>query len=186
MPGKLCAGKAADVENVWETLRREAANAWSTEEPTLRHLVHDVILSRETPAAALGARLARRLAREDMPRASMEPLLTGVFEAHPHIVHAAVARSAGDVRAGSRVLLAAGATAVFQRLPCSNHLPRLPPAVERRPPLARALFSKRRQRGLRRGHPPRRPHRLRYSVGSRHLVRRRRNGDHRGRCLHPP
>lgn len=59
------------------------------EEPTLRHLVDDVILSRETLAAALGARLARRLARGDMPRVSMEPLLTGIFEENPLIVHAA-------------------------------------------------------------------------------------------------
>ena len=87
-PGKLCSGKTADLLNVWETLRREAARV-AQEEPTLYHLVHDVILSRETLAAALGARLARRLAREDMPRTAMEPLLTGVFEAHPHIVHSA-------------------------------------------------------------------------------------------------
>jgi serine O-acetyltransferase len=85
---KLCAGKIADLANAWETLRHEAARV-AADEPTLKHLVHDVILSRETLAAALGARLARRLAREDMPRTSMEPLLTGVFEANPRIVHAA-------------------------------------------------------------------------------------------------
>jgi len=85
---KLCAGKIADVNNVWETLRREATQV-AADEPTLQHLVQDVILSRQTLAAALGARLARRLAREDMPRVAMEPLLTGVFEAHPLIVHAA-------------------------------------------------------------------------------------------------
>jgi len=85
---KLCAGKIADLNNVWETLRREAAQV-AADEPTLKHLVQDVILSRQTLAAALGARLARRLAREDMPRVAMEPLLTGVFEAHPLIVHAA-------------------------------------------------------------------------------------------------
>lgn len=85
---KLCAGKVVEIAKVWETLRGEAARV-ATEEPTLKHLVHDAILSRETPAAALGARLARRLAREDMPRAMMEPLLTGVFEANPAIVHAA-------------------------------------------------------------------------------------------------
>jgi serine O-acetyltransferase len=85
---KLCAGKVASMQNAWETLRSEAGRV-AAEEPTLQHLVHDVILSRETLAAALGARLARRLAREDMPRSSMEPLLTGVFEAHPHIVHSA-------------------------------------------------------------------------------------------------
>ena len=86
---KLCAGKAADVGSVWETLRSEAAKV-TAEEPALLHLVDDVILSRDNPAAALGARLARRLAREDMPREAMEPLLTGVFEAHPLIVHSAM------------------------------------------------------------------------------------------------
>jgi serine O-acetyltransferase len=85
---KLCAGKMTDISTVWEDLRREAQRV-ASEEPTLRHLVDDVILSRSSLAAALGARLARRLGREDMPRASMEPLLTGVFEAHPRIVHAA-------------------------------------------------------------------------------------------------
>ena len=86
---KLCAGKTADIMAVWETLRQEAAKV-ATEEPTLVHLVNDVILSRDSVAAALGARLARRLAREDMPRDSLEPLLTGVFENHPHIVHSAM------------------------------------------------------------------------------------------------
>ena len=85
---RLCAGKEADVRKVWDELRGEADRV-AAEESTLRHLVHDVILSRETLAAALGARLARRLAREDMPRASMEPLLTGIFTEHPRIVHAA-------------------------------------------------------------------------------------------------
>jgi serine O-acetyltransferase len=86
---KLCAGKAADVGAMWETLRSEAAKV-AAEEPALLHLVNDVILSRDSPAAALGARLGRRLAREDMPREAMEPLLTGVFEAHPLIVHSAM------------------------------------------------------------------------------------------------
>jgi serine O-acetyltransferase len=87
-PAKLCAGKVADIQNVWETLRAEAQRV-ASDEPTLRHLADDVILSRKTLACALGARLARRLAREDMPRTSLEPLLTGVFEANPMIVHAA-------------------------------------------------------------------------------------------------
>jgi serine O-acetyltransferase len=86
---RICAGKAADVAAVWETLRTEAGRVVD-EEPLLRHLVDDVILTRETPAAALGARLARRLAREDMPREAIEPLLTGVFADHPLIVHSAV------------------------------------------------------------------------------------------------
>lgn len=85
---KLCAGKAADIMAVWKALREEAARV-AADEPTLVHLVDDVILSRDSAAAALGARLARRLAREDMPRDSLEPLLTGVFENHPHLVHSA-------------------------------------------------------------------------------------------------
>ena len=87
-PEQLCAGKSEDLRKIWETLRSEAARVLH-EEPTLRHLIDDVILSRDTPAAALGARLARRLAREDMPRSTMEPLLTGIFEQHPITVHRA-------------------------------------------------------------------------------------------------
>ena len=87
-PEQLCAGKSEDLRKIWETLRSEAARVLH-EEPTLRHLIDDVILSRQTPAAALGARLARRLAREDMPRSTMEPLLTGIFEQHPITVHRA-------------------------------------------------------------------------------------------------
>ncbi len=68
------------------TLRDDAKRV-AEQEPMLRHLVDDVILARETLAEALGARLARRLAREDMPRATMEGLLTGVFKAHSQIVH---------------------------------------------------------------------------------------------------
>ncbi len=78
-----------DLENVWESLRGEARRVIA-EEPTLRPLVDDVILSRGTLAAALGARLARRLAREDMPRTAMEPLFTGVLTFHPHLVHSAM------------------------------------------------------------------------------------------------
>ncbi len=85
---RICAAKSADIEAVWNTLRGEASKV-AAEEPTLRHLVDDVILNRGTMAAALGARLARRLAREDMPRETMEPLLTGVLASHPRIVHSA-------------------------------------------------------------------------------------------------
>jgi len=89
-PGaRICAGKSADISAVWEILRAEADRIVA-EEPMLRHLVDDVILSRETPAAALGARLARRLAREDMPRDALEPLFTAVFEDQPLIMHSAV------------------------------------------------------------------------------------------------
>lgn len=86
---KLCAAKSADLARVWDTLRAEASRV-AAEEPQLSALVSDVILTRESAASALGARLARRLAREDMPRSTMEPLLTGVFEKKPLVVHSAM------------------------------------------------------------------------------------------------
>ncbi len=83
---KLCAGKKPDLQDLWETLRSEAGKV-AIDEPTLEHLVDDVILSRDSLASSLGARLARRLAREDMPRVAMEPMLTNVFKTHSHIVN---------------------------------------------------------------------------------------------------
>jgi serine O-acetyltransferase len=81
--------KIMDLAEVWETLRDDARRVIAAE-PALRPLVDDVILSRTTLAGALGVRLARRMAREDMPRTAMEPFLIGVFEAQPHIVHSAM------------------------------------------------------------------------------------------------
>ncbi len=78
-----------EIAEFW-TLLREEAQRIASGEPTLIALVDDVILSRDSAAAALGARLARRLAREDMPRSIMEPLLYGVFERHPSIVDCAM------------------------------------------------------------------------------------------------
>ncbi|MGD7652623.1 MAG: serine O-acetyltransferase [Verrucomicrobiales bacterium] len=69
---------------------REEAEGVVAAEPVLEHLVDDVILSRKTLAESLGARLARRLGREDMPREALEPMLTGVFEEHPLTVYSAV------------------------------------------------------------------------------------------------
>ncbi len=85
---RLCKGQQADVDGAWQALRGEATRVLE-EEPSLSHLLQDVILSRETPAAALAARLSRRLAREDMPRATLEPLIHDIFEGHPKILHSA-------------------------------------------------------------------------------------------------
>jgi len=85
---RLCKGQQADVDGAWQALRDEA-NRVLEEEPSLSHLLEDVILSRETPAAALAARLSRRLAREDMPRTTLEPLIHDVFAGHPKILHSA-------------------------------------------------------------------------------------------------
>lgn len=86
--GKCNEHDGLNVGCVWKVLQSEARRTVA-EEPALRPLVDDVILTRTCLATALGARLARRLAREDMPRHCMEPLLTGVFEARPAIVQSA-------------------------------------------------------------------------------------------------
>ena len=69
---KLCGGEAANLENLWAKLRIEAERLHQ-EEPGLRSLVDDVVLSRGSFAEALSVRLSRRLAREDMPREMIEP-----------------------------------------------------------------------------------------------------------------
>ena len=84
---KLCGGEAANLENLWAKLRAEAERL-CVEEPELRHLVDDVVLSRGSLAEALAARLARRLAREDMPRTMLEPLFVEILSGDERIVHA--------------------------------------------------------------------------------------------------
>lgn len=83
---KLCGGEAANLENLWLKLRSEAERLCEEEEG-LRILVEDVILSRGSFAEALSARLSRRLAREDMPREIIEPLIADIFAKHDHISH---------------------------------------------------------------------------------------------------
>lgn len=84
---KLCRGEGANLENLWETLRSEAQRLLE-EEKTLHPLVEDVVLSRASFAEALSARLGRRLAREDMPRETIEPLFAEIISANPGITRA--------------------------------------------------------------------------------------------------
>jgi serine O-acetyltransferase len=70
---QLCAAKLTDISATWAVLCDEAGEI-AHKEFHLRHLVEDVVLSRSHPAAMLGARLARRLSCEDMPRGELEPM----------------------------------------------------------------------------------------------------------------
>ncbi|MGA0845224.1 MAG: serine O-acetyltransferase [Luteolibacter sp.] len=88
-PSKICGAKEIDADQIWDQLRCEAQQV-AADEPLLGHLVDDVILSRSSAAEALAARLARRLAREDMPRETLEPLLATVFTRHSQLVHSAM------------------------------------------------------------------------------------------------
>lgn len=72
------------MENLWMKLRSEAEKLCEEEE-SLRILVEDVVLTQDSFANALTVRLARRLAREDMPREILEPLFSEIFSEHDDI-----------------------------------------------------------------------------------------------------
>jgi len=91
---RLCQSAENDVASVWEWIREDAAGVMGRE-PQLRSLLEDVVLSQPCLGAALGVRLARKLAREDMSREELGPLLAGILRGDDHLV-AAVAR---DLRA---------------------------------------------------------------------------------------
>lgn len=77
------------IGEVWDHLKRDGAMVVE-QEPGLAHLLRDVVFLRSNLGEALSARLARRLAREDMTRAELEPLFNQIFGDHPELVsHAA-------------------------------------------------------------------------------------------------
>lgn len=91
---RLCQSAENDVASVWEWIREDAVQVMGRESQ-LRPLLEDVVLSQPCLGAALGVRLARKLAREDMSREQLGPLLAGILRGDDHLV-AAVAR---DLRA---------------------------------------------------------------------------------------
>ncbi len=82
----FCTGRKVDAGLLWDLIRAEA-QAMERQEPVLSQLAEDVVLSRNGLAESLAARLARRLAREDMTRDRLEPLLLESFGENPEIVH---------------------------------------------------------------------------------------------------
>ena len=85
---RFCGSIPADVDQVWKQLSAEA-EAMSQREMQLSSLLKDVVLHRSSLGEALGTRLARKLAREDMSREELAPLLSGLFRDHPELVESA-------------------------------------------------------------------------------------------------
>lgn len=85
---RLCEHHTVELAELWQVIRQEAARI-SEEEPRLRPLVRGVILEQECLGGALAARLARKLAREDMGREDVQSLLREVFREHPILVRSA-------------------------------------------------------------------------------------------------
>lgn len=91
---RLCQSEKIESGRVWSDIREQAERV-AASEPGLRALLDDVVLSQPCLGAALGVRLARKLAREDMTRDELAPLLAGILRGDEHLVEAA----ARDLRA---------------------------------------------------------------------------------------
>ena len=91
---RVCQSVRADVPGLWREVR-EAASRVAEREPGLRILLEDVVLRQPCLGSALGVRLARKLAREDMTREELSPLLAGIWQGD----EALVASAARDMRA---------------------------------------------------------------------------------------
>lgn len=65
---------------------RDAAGEMAGQEPQLRHMLEDVVISRASLAESLAARLARRLSREDMQRSELEPLMVGILQENENVM----------------------------------------------------------------------------------------------------
>lgn len=91
---RLCQPGNPDVAGLWNCVREDARRV-AAGEPQLRSLLEDVVLDQPCLGAALGVRLARKLAREDMTREELAPLLAGIFQGESHLVESA----ARDLRA---------------------------------------------------------------------------------------
>ncbi len=85
---RICQSQKVDVEGVWTSIR-ERASAIVEQEHGLRMLLEDVILTQPCLGAALGVRLARKLAREDMTRGELGPLLGGILLSDDELVQSA-------------------------------------------------------------------------------------------------
>ncbi|MGD1979393.1 MAG: serine O-acetyltransferase [Akkermansiaceae bacterium] len=75
----------ARLEAAWDLIKGEAAEL-ASKEHRLAPLVDDIFLSRESLACSIAARLSRKLAREDMTREEILPLLQEILLDHPDLI----------------------------------------------------------------------------------------------------
>lgn len=74
-----------DQEAIWQDIRAAAIDIAGKEEH-LKHMLEDVVISRNNLAESLAARLARRLSREDMQRPQLEPLMESILKANDMVM----------------------------------------------------------------------------------------------------
>jgi len=85
---KLCHANNIDIDQCWEDIKKQAVKL-AGQESQLKPLLSDVIMDRECLNTALAARLARKLAREDMSRDELMPILTDIFTSDQQITTSA-------------------------------------------------------------------------------------------------
>jgi len=85
---RICQSPEVDVEALWEDIRARAG-AVVEEEHGLRSLLDDVVLRQPGLGRALATRLGRKLAREDMTREELCPLLSDIFGQDETLVRSA-------------------------------------------------------------------------------------------------
>lgn len=105
IPVNLCQSRGIDLDQLWASIHKEATEL-AADEPQLNTLLTDVVLSRDSLASCFAARLARKLAREDMSKDELFPLLEDIFKNNLSITMAA----ASDM------------TAIFNRDPACQSL----------------------------------------------------------------
>ncbi len=81
----LCAEGKPDLEKIWAAISQEAALIAKNEQ-RLTPLISDIFLKRNSLGAAVAARLSRKLAREDMTRDELLPLLEEILTDHKTLV----------------------------------------------------------------------------------------------------
>lgn len=74
-----------DLERIWSEIR-DSAIKMADHEPHLQRMLDDVVISRQNLAESLAVRLARRLSREDMQRAELEPLLGDILAGNEQVM----------------------------------------------------------------------------------------------------
>ena len=77
--------ETVDLKSIWAEIR-DAAMAMAEHEPHLQRMLDDVVISRQNLSESLAVRLARRLSREDMQRAELEPLLGDILAGNEEVM----------------------------------------------------------------------------------------------------
>ncbi len=83
----LCQSQV-NLSSTWQRVCEEAKKM-ADNEPALRALLEDVIFNSSCLEEAIAVRLSRKLAREDMTRHELEPLLKEILSSDKHIVESA-------------------------------------------------------------------------------------------------